>query len=305
MIEVNNLTVRYHDFCAVNNISFRVKQNEILGIIGLNGAGKTSMIECIEGLRMATSGKIRVCGLDPEKDRTKLHKEIGIQLQDTIYQANARVNELCQLFSSFYDTPEPYENLLKMMNIYDKRKSRVSKLSGGQKQKLSIVLALIGKPKVLFLDELTTGLDPIARRDMWKLIQVMRNQGITIVLISHFMDEVQTVCDRVAIMNQGEIAAIGTIQEVVANMHLKEKLLLTTESNIEYLMSHIKEIDHIERTDKQVSIWGSGSNFFPAVMSFLEKNHVPYSEIDIQKPNLEDAFFKIVGQPLNAEEKEA
>ena len=159
MIKVDSLCVKYKDFCAVDGISLHIRKNEIYGIIGMNGAGKTSTVECIEGLRKYESGEIRICGLDPNKDRKRVHEIIGIQLQDTNYQNNAKVYELCELFSSFYSEPVPYKQLLEKMGLWEKRRNTVSKLSGGQRQKLSIVLALIGKPKVLFLDELTTGLD--------------------------------------------------------------------------------------------------------------------------------------------------
>lgn len=224
MITVNSLTVKYKDLCAVDNVSFNVYEQEIFGIVGPNGAGKTSTVECREGLRRAYSGTVKVMGLDPWKERQKLYGLMGVQLQDTAYQDRVRVWELCDLFSSLYRDPALYDELLEIMNLNDKKGAYVASLSGGQKQKLSIVLALIPNPRVVFLDELTTGLDPHARRQMWDLLLQLRERGLTIVLVSHYMDEVEAVCDRVAIMDRGRIISMGSINEVVNSFNLKTEI---------------------------------------------------------------------------------
>ena len=304
MIDIKNLSVNYGDFCAVDHISFHVNEKEIFGIIGLNGAGKTSTIECIEGLRKSSNGRIQICGLDPYNDREELSQKMGIQLQDTMYPGYARVNELCKLFSSFYPNPEPYEDLLKMLGIYEKRKSMISKLSGGQRQKLSIVLALISKPKVLFLDELTTGLDPVARHEMWDMILAMRDHGITIVLISHFMDEVQTICDRVAIMNKGKIVELGTTSEIVNHMNMKEKMEFIVEQNIDHLLEQLQQVSSVQYQGNHVVVYGKGDDFISTVIKTLDLNHITYHDIDIKKPGLEDAFLQIAEKSLEFMEEE-
>lgn len=304
MITVKNLTLRYKNLCAVDDVSFRVKENEIFGIIGLNGAGKTSTIECMEGLRKPTSGEIRICGFNPEKDRERLNELIGIQLQDTTYQSNAKVCELCELFASFYKDPVPYQELLKMMGIEDKKKTMMAKLSGGQKQKLSIVLALISRPKVLFLDELTTGLDPIARHDMWELILNMRKKGITIVLISHFMDEVEAICDRVAVMNQGKIIAMGTVREIVRELNLKEEVTFKTKEKVDEFLKALDQVDQVQYKGDQVIVYGEGDDFVSSVMVNLDKHHILYHDVNVKKPDLEEVFLHIAGRPYNDNEKE-
>ena len=304
MIKVDSLCVKYKDFCAVDGISLHIRKNEIYGIIGMNGAGKTSTVECIEGLRKYESGEIRICGLDPNKDRKRVHEIIGIQLQDTNYQNNAKVYELCELFSSFYSEPVPYKQLLEKMGLWEKRRNTVSKLSGGQRQKLSIVLALIGKPKVLFLDELTTGLDPNSRHQMWNLLKELKNQGITIVLISHFMDEVQAVCDRIAIMDKGKILIVGTIEEILKKYNLTQRMIFQCKDTRISEIEKLALVDKVERVDSEITVFGKGDNFVASVVSWLETQEIEYSSLDIQKPNLEDVFLYLSGRTFENGEME-
>ena len=304
MIKVDSLCVKYKDFCAVDGISLHIRKNVIYGIIGMNGAGKTSTVECIEGLRKYESGEIRICGLDPNKDRKRVHEIIGIQLQDTNYQNNAKVYELCELFSSFYSEPVPYKQLLEKMGLWEKRRNTVSKLSGGQRQKLSIVLALIGKPKVLFLDELTTGLDPNSRHQMWDLLKELKNQGITIVLISHFMDEVQAVCDRIAIMDKGKILIVGTIEEILKKYNLTQRMIFQCKDTRISEIENLELVDKVERVDREITVFGKGDNFVASVVSWLETQEIEYSSLDIQKPNLEDVFLYLSGRTFENGEME-
>lgn len=304
MIRVDSLSVKYKDFCAVDQISLHIRKNEIFGIIGMNGAGKTSTIECIEGLRKYESGEIKICGLDPQKDRKRVHEIIGIQLQDTSYQNSARVYELCELFSSFYPDPVPYKELLEKMGLWEKRKNMVSKLSGGQRQKLSIVLALIGKPKVLFLDELTTGLDPNSRHQMWDLLKDLRKQGITIVLISHFMDEVQAVCDRIAIMDKGKILIVGTIEEILKKYDLTQRILLQCQDKRIFDAKTVSCVEKVEQADGKIVIYGKSEEFVSSVVGWLEMQKIGYSGLDIQKPDLEEVFLYLSGRTFDNEEME-
>lgn len=221
IIQVNHLSVKYRDIVAVDDVSFEVRENEIFGIIGPNGAGKTSLVEAIEGLRVTASGEISISGMDPKADRIKLYNQIGVQLQQTSYPDQAKVEDICKLFSSFYDNPVPYDRLLSDMKLDRQRKTYINKLSGGEKQKLSILLSLLGSPKIVFWDELTTGLDPLARHEVWDMIRKYKRDGLTIILITHFMDEIENLCDRVALMKAAKMIDIGTPKEVIENFQAK------------------------------------------------------------------------------------
>lgn len=304
MIKVDSLTVKYKDFCAVDDISFSVGRQEIFGIIGSNGAGKTSTVECMEGLRKPCSGNVSIMGCDPWKDRKQLHEIIGVQLQDTSYQDRARVYEICELFSSLYDNPMPYGRMLEAFGLEDKRKAFVSKLSGGQKQKLAIVLSLISNPKVVFLDELTTGLDPKARHQMWDMILELRERGLTIVIVSHFMDEVEAICDRVAIMNKGRISHMGTVGSIVEQYGLKQKLTFrTTASDI----SNLKTLDCIASVHQEkdlVTLLGNGNDYVNRVLTYLGDNSIQYTDLSVKKPDLEDVFLDLVGYASESDTSE-
>jgi ABC-2 type transport system ATP-binding protein len=209
-IEVDRLRKCYGSKIAVDDISFSVGAGEIFGLLGRNGAGKSTTVDCIVGLRAPNQGRIRVAGLDPHRDRGELRQLLGVQLQESQLQDKLTVAEAMRLYASFYRHPADIEGLLAMLDLTEKRNTRYRRLSGGQKQRLSIALALIGRPRIAILDELTTGLDPVARRDSWRLIDDIRNTGVTIMLITHLMIEAERLCDRVAIMRDGRIVALGT-----------------------------------------------------------------------------------------------
>jgi ABC-2 type transport system ATP-binding protein len=208
-IEVEGLSKRYGPKIAVDDVSFTVAEGEIFGLLGRNGAGKSTTVDCLAGLRVPDHGRIRVAGLDPWQDRRELRQLLGVQLQESELPDRLTVTEAMRLYASFYPRPADVDGLLAQLDLTDKRATRYRRLSGGQKQRLSIALALVGRPRIAILDELTTGLDPVARRDTWQLIDDIRNQGVTIVLVTHFMDEAARLCDRVAIMSDGRIAALG------------------------------------------------------------------------------------------------
>lgn len=282
MITVDSLSIKYKDFCAVDNISFSVNKCEIFGIIGANGVGKTSTVECIEGLRKPTSGRISVMGLDPWKDRKKLQEIMGVQLQDTSYQDRAKVYEICELFSSFYNNPMPYNELLNTMGLEEKRKSYISKLSGGQKQKLAIVLSLISNPKLVFLDELTTGLDPKARRQMWDLILKLRENGLTIVIVSHFMDEVETLCDRIAIMSKGHIQNIGTVDSIISKYNLKQKISFKAANlDIESMKKLGFEVT-VQKENDVITMLGKADDYVSRVLAYLTENNIAYKDLTVK-----------------------
>lgn len=215
-IVADGLKKTYGNVRAVDDLSFSVEGGEIFGLLGANGAGKSTTIECILGAKHADSGKISVLGMDPLADRKRLFQEVGVQFQESTYQDKITVRELCEVTQSLYAHPADYRSLLKQLGLSDKEKSAVAELSGGQKQRLFIVLALLPNPKVVFLDELTTGLDARARREVWKYLLAMKQEGLAVLLTSHFMDEVEALCDRILILKDGRAVFSGTVQEAVA-----------------------------------------------------------------------------------------
>ncbi|GAA2397779.1 ABC transporter ATP-binding protein [Catellatospora methionotrophica] len=218
VIEVNGLSKRYGDRTVVDGVSFTVAEGEIFGILGENGAGKTTTVECISGLRTPDDGSISVLGLDTRTEREQLRRLIGVQLQESQLQDRLRVGEAMQLYASFYPDPADWRELIAAVGLTDQVRMPYAKLSGGQKQRLSIALALIGNPRVAILDELTTGLDPHARRETWKLIRQIRDRGVTVLLVTHFMDEAERLCDRLAVLDGGKIVALDTPAALIANV---------------------------------------------------------------------------------------
>ncbi|WP_405108327.1 ABC transporter ATP-binding protein [Micromonospora sp. NBC_01405] len=216
VIEVRNLRKQYGDQVAVADVSLSVDEGEIFGLVGPNGAGKTTTVECVEGLRTPDSGTVRVLGLDPRRDRAAVRQKLGIQLQESQLPDQIRVWEALDLYSSFYPHPADWRELMDELGLTPKRNTVFAKLSGGQKQRLSIALALVGNPKVAILDELTTGLDPQARRDTWELVRHVRDRGVTVVLVTHFMDEAERLCDRLAVVAAGRVVAVDTPRNLIA-----------------------------------------------------------------------------------------
>lgn len=212
-INVKNLCKSYHGVPAISNVSLTVAPGEVFGLLGANGAGKTTTMECILGTKVQDSGTVSILGMNPHTERKKLFAYVGVQFQEANYQDKITVSELCEVTKSLYQNPADDKQLLARFKLADKIKSPVSELSGGQKQRLFIVLALIPNPRAVFLDELTTGLDPQARREVWKFLRQLKSKGMTIFLTSHFMDEVENLCDKIAILQKGRIIFYGTVEE--------------------------------------------------------------------------------------------
>lgn len=215
VIKVRHLTKSYHKLPAADNVSFSVNKGMVFGLLGANGAGKSTTIECILGTKRADRGEISVLGMNPLKDRKKLFEKVGVQFQETSCQEQITVAELCEVTASLYHNAADPGELLERFGISDKKKSLVKDLSGGQRQRLFIVLALIPNPELVFLDELTTGLDARARREVWKILSILKEKGLTILLTSHFMDEVEALCDQICILKKGKIVFYGTVSEAV------------------------------------------------------------------------------------------
>ncbi|MEW9554679.1 ABC transporter ATP-binding protein [Nonomuraea sp. NPDC050783] len=295
VIEVTGLRKRYADLTVLDGVSFSVDEGEIFGILGPNGTGKTTVVECVEGLRRPDEGTIRVLGLDPIKDGRALRERIGVQLQQTMLPDTIKVREALDLYASFYADPRDWRELLVEWGLADKRDARFGKLSGGQKQRLFIALALVGKPQVAFLDELTTGLDPQARRATWELIKRVRASGVTVVLVSHFMDEVEELCDRVAILDRGRVVAIDTPGGLVGDEH---RMRFTLMGDDEVELGGVPGVTGVSRTGRRMTVTGTG-DFATAVTAHLARHHVLVSELRIDKRTLEDAFTALTGRSFD------
>lgn len=215
VLKVSGLSKAYKNHLAVDDLHLEVKKGEIFGLLGHNGAGKSTAIECILGTRKMDKGHISLLGMNPSKDRKKLFQKVGVQLQESSYQNKIKVKEICEITQVLYSNPLDYKQLLKDFGLEEKRNSFVEELSGGQKQKLSVLLSLLPNPQILFLDELTTGLDPKARREIWSYLEKLKKNGVTIFLTSHYMDEVEYLCDRICILKQGKPVAADTPRAVI------------------------------------------------------------------------------------------
>ena len=296
VIEVRNLHKSYGDTVALDDVSFAVQEGEIFGILGPNGAGKTTTVECIEGLRTADAGAISVLGLDPRRDHADLTQCLGVQLQDSQLPERLEVGEALDLYSSFYRRPGDWKALADTLGLSGKRRTRYGKLSGGQKQRLSIALALIGSPQVAVLDELTTGLDPQARRDTWALIEGVRASGVTILLVTHFMEEAERLCDRVALIDAGKIVAMDTPSALAAGLAGAEMRIRFRPSPWidDELLTGLPEVTSVTRRGDLVEVTGTG-NVVAAVTSVLARNQIVAEQLRVDQASLEDAFVALTG----------
>ena len=298
VIEVSELTKRYGGHAVVDGISFSVEQGEIFGILGPNGAGKTTTVECLEGLRPRDGGGVRVLGCDPRTQRYQLHQRIGVQLQDTQLPDKLRVGEALDMYASFYPHPADWRELLERWGLAAKAETRFAKLSGGQKQRLFIALALVGNPDLVFLDELTAGLDPGARRATWDLIEQVRASGVTVVLVSHFMDEVEELCDRVAILEQGRIAALDTPAGLVDRAGGDYRMRFRPTAPLDELsLLVLPGVTDVARKGDQVTVTGSG-DFASAVTAELARRQVVVADLRIEGRSLDNAYVALTGRGM-------
>jgi ABC-2 type transport system ATP-binding protein len=299
VIEVSDLHKRYGETVAVDDVSFTVDEGEIFGILGPNGAGKTTTVECIEGLRTPDRGSITVLGLSPQRDRRELRQRLGVQLQESKLPDRLRVWEALDLYSSYYRRPADWNRLLETLGLAEKRNTPYAKLSGGQKQRLSIALALVGNPTVAILDELTTGLDPQARRDTWELIEQVRDSGVTIVLVTHFMDEAERLCDRLALIDSGRIVALDTPEGLVARATTRQRVLFRPSTPLdERLLADLSEVDAVRQRGEYLVVTGTG-NLLHAVTSVLARHQIIAQDLRIEHASLDDAFVTLTGRRLD------
>ncbi len=317
VVVADGLRKRYGDVVAVDGISLEVRRGEIFGMVGPNGAGKTTTVECVEGLRRPDEGCVVVLGLDPWRDARALRERMGVQLQTASLPQRIKVGEAMSLFASFYRQAADGNALLQRLGLGDARKAYVSQLSGGQRQRLFAALALINRLEVVFLDELTTGLDPQGRRDTWDLVREIRAEGATVVLTTHFMDEAERLCDRVAIVDHGRIVALdapatlvrqqGAQVRVVFELdgHLADGSRLPTPSDVsvgragQFNLASLGVLDgvlRVERAGEQVLVYGQGDGLARAVAQALEAEGVRYWNLRSEQPNLEDVFLALTGK---------
>ncbi len=292
VITVEHLLKRYGRKVAVDDVSFSIREGEIFGLIGPNGAGKTTTVECISGVRAPNSGSISVYGLSPQKDRNKMREFVGVQLQESALPPRLRVGEAVKLFASFYSNPQDPNDLLESLGLKDVEYSPFKKLSGGQKQRLSIALALVGNPRLAILDELTTGLDPEARRETWSLIERMRERGVTVILVTHFMDEAERLCDRLALINHGMVRALDTPEAIAAKAGGSRVRFAPSEPVDDQTLRAIPGVNEIERKERYVTITGTG-DLAGALIGALAAIGVRVSDLEARSGNLEDAFIKL------------
>jgi len=299
IIEVSQVRKTYGKTVAVDEVSFAVEEGEIFGLIGPNGAGKTTTMECVEGLRRPDRGTITVLSLDPIRDARALQQKVGVQLQQAQLQKRIKVREAVDLWASLYPRPVDGDALLERLGLADKRQAWFMTLSGGQKQRLFIALALIHDPDVVLLDELTTGLDPQARRAIWDLVREIRARGKTVLLTTHLMEEAERLCDRVAIVERGRIVDIGTPAGLVRRHCPTQTVVLeTTVGGADGHFQTIPGVESVSWQDSRCTIRGSGGDLVTHVIQCLAEHRIRVTDFRTELPNLEDVFLTLTGHSI-------
>ncbi|GAA1942039.1 ABC transporter ATP-binding protein [Streptomyces durmitorensis] len=295
IIEVRDLRKAYGGRAVVDGVSFAVEEGEIFGVLGPNGAGKTTTVECVEGLRLPDSGTVRVAGHDPVADHDRVTQLLGAQLQESELQAKLTVREALELYAAFYPNPANWRPLAERLRLTDKLDSRFGKLSGGQKQRLFIALALIGNPRVVVLDELTTGLDPRARRDTWELIEDVRDSGVTVLLVTHFMEEAQRLCDRIAVIDQGRIAALDSPAGLISRAAGSTVMSFTPSAPLdERELAALPRVISVDQRDGRYTLGGTDETVNAAI-TLLARHHITAHQLRVSDATLDDAFLDLTG----------
>ncbi|MFE4819867.1 ABC transporter ATP-binding protein [Streptomyces sp. NPDC056704] len=293
VIEVTGLRKSYGGRPVVDGVSFAVEEGEIFGILGPNGAGKTTTVECVEGLRIPDAGRVRVTGLDPVADHEQVARVLGAQLQESELQAKLTVREALELYAAFYRHPADWRPLAERLGLTAKLTTRFAKLSGGQKQRLFIALALIGNPRVVVLDELTTGLDPRARRDTWQLIEDVRASGVTVLLVTHFMEEAQRLCDRIAVIDKGRVAALDTPSGLIRRSAGSTVISFTPSAPLdEGDLNELPALASVEHKDGRITLSGTDETV-NAVITLLARGHITAHQLRVTDATLDDAFLDL------------
>ena len=301
VVKVEGLHKAYSETVAVDTMSFEVQEGEIFGMVGPNGAGKTTTIECLEGLRKPDQGQVTVLGVDPQHDAHFLHLHCGMQLQQSNLPERMKVWEALDLYSSFYPKAASWEELLVQLGLEEKRKAPFAKLSGGQKQRLFIALALLPDPQLIFLDELTTGLDPQARHAIWDLITQVRSRGKTILLTTHYMEEAERLCDRVAILDHGRIVALDTPEQLIRNLGGEERIVFSVDGKLPpEFEDSVRQIGQLEVQGERVTVHGetSQASLVYDVVSLLARLNIRFRNLRTEQPTLEDVFLNLTGREI-------
>ncbi|MFG2771395.1 ABC transporter ATP-binding protein [Streptomyces sp. NPDC048350] len=295
MIEVQGLRKAYGGRTVVDGVSFAVDEGEIFGILGPNGAGKTTTVECVEGLRSPDAGSVRVGGLDPVARHADVTRILGVQLQESELQAKLTVREALELYASFYERPADWRTLAERLGLDAHLNARFGKLSGGQKQRLFIALALVGNPRAVVLDELTTGLDPRARRDTWTLIEDIRAGGVTVLLVTHFMEEAQRLCDRIAVIDQGRIAALDTPDGLIGRAAASRVISFAAETALDPAeLRALPQAASVETKDGRTVVTGTDVTV-NAFIQLLARRAVTAEQLRVTDATLDDAFLDLTG----------
>lgn len=295
LIEVAGLRKTYAGRAVVDGVSFTVDEGEIFGILGPNGAGKTTTVECVEGLRSGDAGRVRVAGFDPVREHARITGILGAQLQESEIQPKLTVREALELYSAFYPDPVDWRPLAERLRLDEKLGTRFAKLSGGQKQRLFIALALVGNPRVVVLDELTTGLDPRARRDTWELIEDVRDRGVTVLLVTHFMEEAQRLCDRIAVIDKGRIAALDTPSGLIRQAAGATVISFTPSAPLaDHDLAALPGLASTAHKDGRVTLTGTDETV-NAVVTMLARHHITAHQLRVSDATLDDAFLDLTG----------
>jgi ABC-2 type transport system ATP-binding protein len=301
VIEVSGLHKEYGAVAAVRDVSFSVGEGEIFGILGPNGAGKTTTVECISGLRSGDRGTVRVLGLDPGVDGSELRQVVGVQLQEAGLPDRLRVREALDMFAAFYRSTADVDGLLRRLGLAEKAGTAYKKLSGGQKQRLAIAIALIGNPRVVILDELTTGLDPHARREVWELVEQIRADGVTVLLVTHFMEEAERLCDRVALIDRGRVVAVDTPAGITSRAGGEQRMRFRPSAPVSDAdLCELPSVRSVARHGGQIEVSG-GADVIQEVTSLLAHRQIIAAELRIEQTTLDDAFVALTSDVRAAE----
>jgi ABC-2 type transport system ATP-binding protein len=302
IVQVEGLRKTYGATVAVDEVSFEVGEGEIFGMVGPNGAGKTTTIECLEGLRKPDQGMVRIMGVNPQRESQILREHTGMQLQQSNLPDRMKVWEALDLYSSFYLKATDWKELLVQLGLEEKRNTPFSKLSGGQKQRLFIALALLPDPQLLFLDELTTGLDPQARHAIWDLVRDVRAKGKTVLLTTHFMEEAERLCDRVAILDHGRVVAMDTPAALIRGLGVEERVVFNLDGTLPPAFEKsFSAATRVEVQGERVVVHGMNDRKVPLVsevVSLLTGQEIPFRDLRTEQPNLEDVFLNLTGQEM-------
>ena len=299
VIRATGLRKAYGPVVAVDDVSLEIRAGEIFGLVGPNGAGKTTTIECLEGLRRPDQGQVHVLGLDPARDGQALRARIGVQLQQSALPDRLKVWEALDLYASFYPRAADWRKLLDQLGLTEKQGDPFAKLSGGQKQRLFIALALVNDPELVFFDELTTGLDPQARRAMWDLVRSIRDQGKTVFLTTHFMEEAERLCDRVAVMDHGRIVALDSPENLIASLGSENRVVFTCDGDAALQdLRVLPTVTRLERIGERVIVYGRGDRLVVEVVEALLAGKIRFRDLRTEQPNLEDVFLALTGREM-------